>query len=93
MSAKSARHMGRVAKLGCILCSIHFGVEDTPAEVHHVREDMGAMGRDDFLTIPLCPEHHRGKSGYHGLGKKGFYLAYKMDELFLLARVNERLSP
>ena len=85
MSAPEKRHLGRVASVGCILCR-HIGCGDSPAEVHHLREGQGAAQRaDDFLTIPLCPEHHRGASGVHGLGVKGFYTRYKLTELDLLA--------
>lgn len=90
MSAAGARHMGRVAALGCILCH-YLGYGESPAEVHHVREGNGAMQRDDFLTVPLCPEHHRGQTGLHGLGTKGFYLQYKMDEYDLLSLTIRRL--
>jgi hypothetical protein len=84
--------MAKVAALGCILCRVHFNAQDTPAEVHHIREGMGAMRRDDWLTIPLCPEHHRGQSGLHGLGEKGFYTRYKMDEYHLLALTLEAMA-
>jgi hypothetical protein len=32
------------------------------------------MGRraPNSAAIPLCPEHHRGNTGVHGLGTKGF---------------------
>jgi hypothetical protein len=32
------------------------------------------MGRrsSNSAAIPLCPEHHRGNTGVHGLGTKGF---------------------
>lgn len=29
--------------------------------------------------------HHQGKTGWEGLGKRGFYLRYLMDEMDLLA--------
>jgi hypothetical protein len=35
-------------------------------------------------AIPLCPEHHRGKTGLHGLGTKGFPKHYGYDEADLL---------
>ena len=91
MSAASKRHMGKVAKLGCILCK-HLGFDDTPAEVHHVREGQGGAQRaSDFLSVPLCPEHHRGATGLHGLGTRGFYTRYRLSELDLLAMTLERL--
>ena len=47
----------------------------------------------DTLTIPLCPLHHTGADGIHGLGRKGFYARYKKDELDYLAETLERLEP
>lgn len=79
------RHMGRVAALGCILCR-HMGIDGTPAQVHHLEEETGAAQRqDDFLTIPLCPEHHTGATGVHTLKKDGIYRRYKVSEFDLLA--------
>lgn len=90
MNAKA--HMGRVAAAGCVLCH-HLGYGDTPAEVHHIREGQGAAQRaSDWLTVPLCPSHHRGQEGVHGLGTKGFYTRYKLTELDLLAMTIERLA-
>lgn len=31
-------------------------------------------------AIPLCPEHHRGSTGVHGLGTKGFPTHYGISE-------------
>ena len=87
MSLATIRHMGRVAELPCAICGAR------PVEVHHVREGQGAAQRaHDCLTIPLCVEHHRGASGVHGLGRKGFYTRYKLDELDLLAATLEKLA-
>ena len=92
MSAKSARHMAKVAALGCILCR-HIGAGDSPAEVHHLKEECGVGQRQsDYLTIPLCPEHHRGESGLHGLGRKAFERTYRLTELDLLAMTLEALA-
>lgn len=45
--------MARVAALGCLICR-------RPAEVHHIRHQVGAGRRSSpYQTIPLCPEHHR----------------------------------
>lgn len=79
------RHMDAMAALGCILC-ILLKLGRTPAECHHPREEQGGAQRaDDLLVIPLCPEHHRGPSGFHGLGKQAFIARYGVDELDLLA--------
>ena len=61
------RHMGRVASLGCYLCR-QLGYGETPAQVHHVREGQGMAQRaSNWLTAPLCEQHHTGsKDGWHG---------------------------
>lgn len=81
-----AAHMDRVAALGCLLCG-------APAEVHHIREGQGMAQRaSNWLTVPLCPEHHRGASGLHGLGERGFERRHRLGELDLLAQTIERLA-
>jgi len=52
------RHLDRVASLGCLIC-------ERPAVIHHIRTGQGAGQRaSDYLTIPLCPDHHtQGGSG------------------------------
>ena len=85
------QHMNRIAELGCILCK-HLDYGSTPAHLHHIREGQGMSQRaSNFLVVPLCPEHHQGKSGIHGLGEKGFYTRYKLSELDLLAMTLEAL--
>ena len=39
----------------------------------------------DWLVVSLCREHHQGASGWHVLGKSGFFTRYKKDEMDLLA--------
>jgi|SRR5580765_3542576 len=91
-TAAEKRHMGRVAALGCILCD-HLSLGATPAQVHHIREGRGASQRaSNFLTVPLCPEHHQGNTGLHGLGTNAFERTYKLSELDLLAMTIERLG-
>ena len=92
MSVATARHLDKLAGLGCVLCRHLFGCFTT-AEIHHPKEWTGAAQRaSDWLAIPLCPEHHRGASGVHGLGKKGFYTRYKLQEHDLLAMTIEALA-
>jgi hypothetical protein len=88
MSVKSATHMERVASVGCILCH-QLGHGYSPAEVHHIGD---TAERSDFLTIGLCPEHHRGGTGFHGLGEREFNRRYKTSEVQLLAKTLERLT-
>jgi hypothetical protein len=81
---KEKKHMSAVAELGCAVCR-RMGYEGTPAELHHPRRLAGGWGRSShFSVIPLCPEHHRGSTGLHGLGTKGFEAHYGYDEADLL---------
>lgn len=89
MNGQTKKHYDRVARLGCILCR-HLGYKDTPAEIHHVRKFGGK--RDLAPVVPLCPEHHRGNSGVHGLGKKGFATRYSLDEDALVELTNQALD-
>lgn len=88
----AAAHLDRVAGLGCILCRDRLRGY-VPAEIHHLREDQGAAQRgSDWLAVPLCPDHHRGANGLHGLGRRGFERMYKLSELDLLAMTMEALA-
>ena len=81
------RYMREVAEMGCIVCK-RMGYPGTPAELHHPRAGTGAgMRASDWDVIPLCPEHHRGKTGVHGLGTKGFVKHWGFDEQDLLSEV------
>ncbi len=64
-------HKARLVELGCMYCRTVLFIFDTPPELHHYRG--GGWGKGDYRTlIPLCPEHHRGMTGVHGLGTKRF---------------------
>jgi len=79
------RYRERVRLLGCIMARAGFGAEcGGPIEIHHPREGEGAAQRaEDWLSIPLCREHHQGAFGVHRL--KSFYGRTKRDEMDLLA--------
>ena len=85
-----AKYFNKVASIGCILCRAAFGVKDSPAEIHHIRRFGGK--RSTSPVIPLCPEHHRGNSGVHGLGAKGFENKWGVTQEALLAQLNELLN-
>lgn len=75
------------------MCLRLYGAENHEVQVHHIRDGAGAAQRSsDFLTVPLCWEHHQGSSGVHGLGVKGFYTRYKINELDLLADTIQMLT-
>ena len=84
------KSLDKIARLGCILCATELGFEGTPSELHHIRRYGGK--RSASPCIPLCPERHRGNSGVHGLGHKGFANKWGVTEEELLERVNQRLG-
>jgi hypothetical protein len=91
MATKNEKNaLNKIAELGCILCATELGFEGTPSELHHIRRYGGK--RSASPCIPLCPEHHRGNSGVHGLGHKGFANKWGVTEEELLERVNQRLG-
>jgi hypothetical protein len=77
-------HKRRLADLGCMACRrIHGPHAPGPVELHHLRT--GGWGKGDYRTlIPLCVEHHRGGTGVHGLGTKGFARHHGFDQQDLL---------
>lgn len=80
---KGKDYMARVAQLPCVLCD-ELGVGPSKAEVHHIRTGQGTGERaSDFLTIPLCPDCHRGPNGIHG--DRSLLRIIKAEELDLLA--------
>jgi hypothetical protein len=78
------KHKNALAALGCVLCRRLYGPHAPgPVELHHLRT--AGWGRGDYTTlIPLCREHHRGDSGVHGLGTKGFSRRYGITQADLL---------
>ena len=83
------KHMESVAALGCVVCRRILGYHFTPASVHHIGD---TEDRNDFLTIPLCYEHHQGATGFHGLGERAFNRIYRTSETKLLAMTLEDLA-
>lgn len=85
MTKAEKQHLDRVAALCCIACR-QFGIDDTPAEIHHLRDGYGAAQRAPYdETIPLCPTHHR--SGPYGIafhaGPKAFEKRYGTERELL----------
>ena len=88
MTKDEKKYLSKVADLGCIIC-YRLGYIGTPAEIHHIR-GMGlgmAVRSSHYATIPLCPTHHRGNDGYHGMGRKAFERRYEVTESDLLEQV------
>lgn len=67
ISVADNKHLDLVASLCCVACRM-IGYEDTPAEIHHIRTNMGMSQRNDHHhAIPLCPYHHR--TGHNAIHK------------------------
>ena len=79
----------KTAELGCALCR-YLQLGETPCELHHIRR--GNIPRTQAPVIGLCPEHHRGNTGIHGLGRKRFEREYAVTEEELLAQTEELLN-
>ena len=88
MNKEQRKHYGRVDDLGCSLCR-NLGFQGTPCEIHHIRR---AGRRDSSPVIGLCPEHHRGNTGIHGMGRKAFERKYSLTEEDLLQQTEELLN-
>jgi len=89
-TAAGKRWMGKVAGIGCIFCRLmHHG--ETPAQVHHIRE--GRIARNDFLTLPACPEHHTGTAASVHMAKANLMrqigLTSEFDVLALVIEIIE----
>jgi hypothetical protein len=62
-----SEHVSKVAELPCAIC------EAQPVEVHEPEQGKW------WISIPLCPECHRGRDGWHGTRQR--WKLRKMDEL------------
>ncbi len=89
--AAEKEYMGRVAALGCAICR-RLGYGETPAQVHHQRTGIGKGQRaSNYQTVPLCPEHHTGSTGFHSLGRQ-FVVVYGVTEIELVQETQELLG-
>lgn len=61
-NAAEIRFREWVRGFGCLVCG-------RVAEIHHIISDgFKRISKCHWRIVPLCSEHHRGTSGYHGLG-------------------------
>lgn len=95
MTTKAEKqHMNAVAQMGCCVCwKLHGPHDPGPVELHHARHGTGMGQRSSHMdVIGLCVEHHRGNTGIHGLGTKGFTKHYGFTEADLLNELKERMQ-
>lgn len=87
MSARD--HMESVAGLACLICLFKLGKKTYGCEVHHAGD---AEERSDWAVVPLCPEHHRGATGVHGMHRRPFERFWKVTPVQMLAWTNQLLA-
>lgn len=92
MTKAEKKHKDALAQLGCMACRrIHGPHEPGPVELHHLREN--GWGRGGYLTLmPLCVEHHRGATGVHGLGTRGFAKHHSFGQADMLRDTLELIN-
>ena len=76
MSTTNPSTLSKIAELGCCVCR-KIGYPGTPSELHifSIKQSMNSTKRVKVL-LPVCPPHHRGETGIHGLGKRKFEQSY-----------------
>lgn len=85
-------HKARLVELGCMCCQMALDVFTPGVELHHLRAGQG-WGKGDWMTLmPLCPAHHTGNLGVHGLGTRGFPKHYGFTEQDMLDRALQLLN-
>ena len=94
MKRDEREHLSRLSGLGCLVCRRLHGPHDPgPVEIHHRRAGTGAGRRSSHWdALPLCVEHHRGKTGVHGMGTKAFVRHYGVTEQELVDEVYQLLN-
>ena len=79
-----------VADLPCYAC-FQDGLE-VASEVHHIRSHTGlGLKSSSFLTIPLCPRHHRYGKVSVNVGKKAFVERYGTEQE-IVEKVNREIE-
>lgn len=68
--------------LPCVVCFLQTGDKRYGVHAHHIESVRDELS--DWLVVPLCPEHHQGPNGIHGLSRSAFYTRYNMTELTLM---------
>jgi hypothetical protein len=78
------QYLSQVFELGCAICR-RLGYGETPPHLHHMRSGVGKGQRaTNYEVIPLCPFHHTGNGGIHGMGLRAFEREYGVTEVELV---------
>ena len=90
-TATEKKHLARVAQMNCVVCE-QIGFVTPCQQVHHVRARHGWGRTSHMAVIPLCWEHHQGKTGVHSMGREQFAEMYGKSEIEMMDIINERLK-
>lgn len=71
-----------VKQRSCVICLHRLDRITSPCEAHHAGP---TEKRSSWLVVPLCPEHHRGATGVHGMHRRAFEMLWKVSDFDLLA--------
>ena len=82
---RSKAHLDFIRSLPCLLCEN----QRHPTEAAHVNFSDSAAGKfnakgikaGDKWVVPLCSEHHRGKTGHHQRGERLWWERQGIDPL------------
>lgn len=91
VTVKEKKYLSEVARLGCCVCKL-LGYHTPDVQVHHVRLNHGWGRSGHMATIPLCWEHHQGKTGVHSMGREQFKQLYGKSEIEFMEEVQECLK-
>ena len=76
-TARSVEYLDYIQTLGCAICG-------QQAEPHHAETGGVGMKCSDYLTIPLCRQHH---NEIHQIGKLTFQRKYGIDIKSIMKRL------
>lgn len=83
-SAAEKRYHDAIAAMPCVLCTYLDQRQESPTNVHHVREGQGMGQRaSHWLVVAVCKDCHQGPNGIHG--DRSLLRIAKLEELDLLA--------
>lgn len=81
-------YLEAVHSIPCVICLHKLGQRTYGVESHHVGS---ASDRHDYALVSLCTEHHRGKTGLHGMHRGAFHRLWKVTDMQLIGWTNEQL--
>lgn len=79
----SERYLDRVRGLPCVICMHRMGVKTYGCHAHHVESVRDQNSH--FGVAALCPEHHQGPTGVHGMSRRSFEDLWKLSPVDLIA--------